>query len=202
MSTATSSISDINNQLVLLFNMVDNLSDAATHANLSEIRQLIQLTKSTSDKVKKSLVTSLSNTITNTDLVSITDEIRNQCSEAFNFQINFKHKGYPTALINKGRYKNLLISLIKNSMEAGSSFASIQITESYLQIVDNGSGFPAHLIKALCQGQGLTTKLEGSGQGLRSVYEFCQNVGWKVVIVENNSSGAKINILFRKSPPS
>lgn len=196
---------DLNNHLQLLFKMIDQLQDIAGSSSLNTLKTYIEKTKNISDQIRATITTALTNTVTNADLVSITDGIRSQCATAFNVPVTFKHRGYPTALINKGSYYALITNLIRNSWEAGASQIVIEINEDSLTILDDGPGIKESILSFIQNRQTITSKTQGIGRGFSLLNDFCMKMGW-VAKISNRFDGdgccIKISFQFRREDGS
>ena len=189
---------DLNNHLQLLFKMIDQLQDIAGSGSLNNLKNYIEKTKKISDQIRATITTALTNTVTNADLVSITDGIRSQCAKAFNTPVGFRHRGYPTALINKGNYYALITNLIRNSWEAGASQIVVEINEESLIISDNGPGINDDILSYIQNKQTITTKTQGIGRGFSLLNDFCMKMGWIAKISNRiDGDGCCIKIVFQ-----
>ncbi|MFK7823259.1 MAG: ATP-binding protein [Oligoflexales bacterium] len=189
---------DLNNHLQLLFKMIDQLQDVAGSSSLNSLKNYIEKTKKISDQIRATITTALTNTVTNADLVSITDGIRSQCSSAFNVPVSFRHRGYPTALINKGSYYALVTNLIRNSWEAGASEIVVEINEDSLIISDNGPGINETILSFIQNKQTITSKSQGIGRGFALLNDFCMKMGWIAKISNRiDVDGCSIKIQFQ-----
>jgi len=189
---------DLNNHLQLLFKMVDQLQDIAGSSSLNTLKNYIEKTKKISDQIRATITTALTNTVTNADLVSITDGIRSQCASTFNVPVSFRHRGYPTALINKGNYYAMVTNLIRNSWEAGASQIVIEINENGLIISDNGPGITETVLNFIQNKETITSKTEGIGRGFELLNDFCMKMGWMAKISNRiDGDGCCIKIYFQ-----
>ncbi len=116
-------------------------------------------------------------------------------------------KGSPILRIDTDRFRQLLINLIKNALEAMEaeevesvltlSSAVEELSNGKKQFVlslsDNGPGIAEELLPNIFEPY-KTTKIKGSGLGLAIVKRIVEEHGGRVVAKNNKSKGARINV--------
>ncbi len=129
------------------------------------------------------------------------------------FQLEFKNKNIvfetnvnveeTRMLGNRNQIKQVMINIIKNSMEAivekGTITASIHEDKQniYFDVTDNGKGMPDHLVKRIFE-PFFTTKTTGTGLGMMITNKIVQEHNGDIKIYSKENKGTKIEIRFPK----
>ncbi|MEE9309665.1 MAG: ATP-binding protein [Cocleimonas sp.] len=124
-------------------------------------------------------------------------------------EIKLALKGLPVLHVDTDRIRQLLINLIKNSLEAiegvEKEFKSILTLSSDIEtlengnkqftltVSDNGPGIDIDLLPSLFEPY-KTSKVKGSGLGLAIVKRIVEEHGGRVIAKNNESEGARINV--------
>lgn len=93
---------------------------------------------------------------------------------------------------SKVRLKRAIEHLILNSMEAGASEVTINVTSEGLEVIDDGPGISpqdATLIK-----EKGTTKEGRQGLGLKIVKNMFSPMGWKLEMANNDKEGLRVSL--------
>ena len=99
------------------------------------------------------------------------------------------------------RLRQVFHNLLQNAQDAGQKVAqpqiplstSMQDREIYLQVEDNGAGFPGSVLARAFEPY-MTTKTKGTGLGLAIVKKIVEEHGGRISIENNVDGGARINI--------
>ncbi|OGT03578.1 MAG: PAS domain-containing sensor histidine kinase [Gallionellales bacterium RBG_16_57_15] len=99
------------------------------------------------------------------------------------------------------RLRQVFHNLLQNAQDALQGVAQPQITlstsmqdrEIYLQVEDNGAGFPGSVLARAFEPY-MTTKTKGTGLGLAIVKKIVEEHGGRISIENNVDGGARINI--------
>lgn len=129
------------------------------------------------------------------------------------FQLEFKNKNIvietnvnvedARMLGNKNQIKQVMINIIKNSIEAivenGIITACIYEDKQniHFTISDNGKGMPDHLVKRIFE-PFFTTKTTGTGLGMMITNKIVQEHNGNIKIYSKENKGTKIEIKFPK----
>ncbi|WP_433959738.1 ATP-binding protein [Cytobacillus horneckiae] len=156
------------------------------------LTELLTLTKPRNSHVESNDVEQLlQEVITLIDTQAIMNNI--------DIHITIKDK-LPVIYCDKNQLKQVLINIIKNSIEAIINHGSITIEGNiegkhiHLCITDSGPGIPAHLLKRI-EEPFFTTKENGTGLGLMICRQIIESHNGSMKI-RSSSKGTKIHILL------
>ncbi len=171
---------------------------------LNRIAKLLKEFKSSSSDKNKTTTSSLNRIISDTILL-----IKNSRVNGPEISIGFEmDEDTPDIMIDKDAFRQVLINLINNSIEAMPMGGNISLDVRYknglqqgnnngkvieISIVDNGPGFPDHLKSNLFKNQS-TTKADHDGIGLLIVHELVKKMGGNVILDEHSDKGACFKI--------
>jgi two-component system, sporulation sensor kinase E len=105
------------------------------------------------------------------------------------------------ALFDEERLKQMLINILKNSIEAISEHGLVQIGTYMkdklicLSVKDDGCGIPEHQVGRIFDAY-YTTKKEGAGLGLMIVYNIVRDHGGRIEVRSRKGEGTEFNVLF------
>jgi signal transduction histidine kinase len=105
------------------------------------------------------------------------------------------------ALFDEERLKQMLINILKNSIEAISENGLVQIGTYMkdklicLSVKDDGCGIPEHQVGRIFDAY-YTTKKEGAGLGLMIVYNIVRDHGGRIEVRSRTGEGTEFNVLF------
>ncbi|MFT6069728.1 MAG: signal transduction histidine kinase [Bacteriovoracaceae bacterium] len=122
--------------------------------------------------------------------------------ESYDVETDFLKQRDPVKEISANAFERVLINLFKNSIETEADKIMIELRENFLLVKDNGGGVTQDQIKDFRSGNFSSTKEEGHGLGLKSLYDFCERVNWKAEITnfdylhERKKKGLKVQISF------
>ncbi len=179
---------------------------------LDRISKLLKEFKSSpsAEKAEKS-VSNINSIISDTILL-----IKNSNITGSEIRINFKEdENIPDIKIDKDAFRQVLINLINNAIEAMPQGGNITVDVRHkgslrngnlnntspkgdmekieISISDEGAGFPDHLKSNLFKKQS-TTKSDHDGLGLLIVYELIKRMGGTVYLDDNSGKGACFKI--------
>ncbi len=181
---------------------------------LDRIGKLLKEFKSSSPEKKPvKTVSSLYSIISDTILL-----IKNSRVDSSEINIYFEgDEDIPDVMIDKDAFRQVLINLINNSIEAMPLGGSIKVNVRYkkgsqagdvktnssgddakkveISISDEGHGFPDHLRPNLFKKQS-TTKADHDGLGLLIVHELIKKMGGTVILDDNTLKGTCFKIML------
>ncbi|MFD1018295.1 ATP-binding protein [Thalassobacillus hwangdonensis] len=102
---------------------------------------------------------------------------------------------------NRSQFKQILINLVKNSIEAMEQPGDIRIhaktdgDQIYLEVVDQGPGIPDHLIHKVSE-PFYTTKKNGTGLGLMICKQLLEKHDGNLEISQNHGKGSTFRIVL------
>ena len=101
---------------------------------------------------------------------------------------------------NMERLRSLVLNIATNSSEAGATKLVIVADGDEMVFVDNGPGFTQEVLDSFKKHQRITTKVNGSGYGLRSIDSFCKRHGIEFTIFTGHDGHACY--VFKRKPVS
>ena len=181
---------------------------------LDRVSKLLKEFKSSSSEKKpEKTVSSLYSIISDTILL-----IKNSRVEGSEIDIYFEgDEDIPDIMIDKDAFRQVLINLINNSIEAMPQGGEIKVNVRYkagsqagdvkaggsedvaekieISVSDEGPGFPDHLKPNLFKKQA-TTKADHDGLGLLIVYELIKKMSGTVILDDNPPKGTCFKIIL------
>jgi signal transduction histidine kinase len=137
------------------------------------------------------------------DLVAAAVEIFS--NQAISQKVDLRWKAEPDIFIecDRSAVTQVLVNLIKNSLEALGSGGHIDISAEHageivkISVIDDGPGIsdPSLALKPF-----YTTKRDGTGLGLATASKIMADHGGELVIESSPGNGCRIDLLFRKQP--
>ncbi len=104
--------------------------------------------------------------------------------------LNFELEDIPQIPVDRSLMREVLINLVKNSVEAGATEVSVSTTSKngkvFVVFKDNGPGIPEEVIEKLFSPY-VSTKEEGWGLGLSIVKKIVEDHGGKIYTVDRNT---------------
>ena len=210
-------IHEINNPLSAVKNYLKVLSMKLDDINVEndeiriiddELNRITNLLKefksSSSNKTVVKTTSSLNSIIPDTILL-----IKNSRVNGPPVNIDFEmDENVPDIMIDKDAFRQVLINLINNSIEAMPAGGNITVDVRYrninseddgnrveISISDNGPGIPRQLKPNLFKNQS-TTKADHDGLGLLIVHELVKKMGGNVILDEKVNKGACFKIVL------
>lgn len=103
-----------------------------------------------------------------------------------------KSEGSIQVECSKVRLKRAIEHLILNSMEAGATEVTINVTSQGIEIIDDGEGVSRENTSIIKE-KG-TTKEGRQGMGLKLVKNLFTPMGWKLTMENNEKEGLKVSL--------
>ena len=140
------------------------------------------------------------------DLINEALDLNEYQLAELNVEVEIRAKGIPTLRLNKGKFSQVLVNLVRNALDAmrdQDRYRKLTIAASrsgraglVIEISDTGAGISDEVRTKLFQ-QGFTTKSTGNGIGLHFCSNTVQSMGGKIdVLSEGPETGAIFRILL------
>ncbi len=122
-------------------------------------------------------------------------------------KISIESFATPKIKMNMPKFERVVTNIIQNSIDQKAKLLRVFIRENSLIFHDDGGGTDPVTLMKINSGQKATTKEEGTGLGLFSIYELANKMNWKFE-VENRrnedaypkTTGILIKFIFSNFP--
>lgn len=161
-------IHDISNDIMV----IDMLLGKIAKIGSDEVKSLVSKAR---NRVNDS-ISILRNTISidKKPLMKMCDEIIPVIAEDMGLHCSVSATLNKFGKVSELGFKRLVNNLLKNSLEAGATQINVILRDNKLIFIDNGEGISNDVLSELNNGQEITTKNTGSGNGMSSVRNFCK----------------------------
>lgn len=198
---------DINNQLQVIRLVVERLINELFKQNTSK-KKSVELTRTIEESIGK--ISSICKEALDGDEpidMNISKCIQSALEYCNSFEVEtdfLKHRD-PVVKVTPNAFERILINIFKNSIEASADKIFVELRENLLVVKDNGGGLSSDQFLEFKLGEYTSTKNDGHGLGIQSLYQYCEEMGWELdlsnfdYLHERKKKGLKISITFTKS---